>query len=108
MTATATRGAPIGSQNGKKPRIWSDALRKHFVQNPEDLAKAVKALVNRAMDGDVSAGKEIADRLEGRPMQPIEQKTEISGEVAVNTRPQLTKDEWLKAHGLGTSAGPAG
>ena len=77
---TATRGGQIGNENAKKPRIWSDALRKHFIQNPQDLEAAVKSLIARAMDGDVSASKEIADRLEGRAEQP--QKVEHSGKVS--------------------------
>lgn len=34
-------------------------------------------------------------KLTGDPEQPI----------AINTRPQLTKEEWLALHGLGTTAG---
>lgn len=39
----------------------------------------------------------------------IEQKTEHSGAIKhdVAVRPQLTKEEWLAAHGLGTATRPA-
>lgn len=107
MATTSTRGGQIGNKNAQKPRIWSDALRKYAVQNPEELNKAVKTLFDKACDGDVSAAKEIADRLEGKAVQAVEQKTEIVGEIAVSTRPQLSKEEWLAAHNVGTTGRPA-
>ena len=95
MPSTATSGAPTGNENAKKPRIWSDALRKYAVQNPKVIAKAVESMWLKASDGDVSAMKEIADRLEGKPLQGIEQKTEHSGKIEVAERPKLTREEWL-------------
>lgn len=63
--------APEGNKNATKNKFWSDALRKHVVQNPEDLASAAKALFAKAKDGDVAAIKEIGDRLEGKAIQPV-------------------------------------
>lgn len=108
MTTSATRGGQTGNKNAEKPRIWSDALRKYAVQNPKDVEKAVQTLWKKAADGDVQAAKEIADRLEGKAVQSVEQKTELTGTVELATRPKLSKAEWLKAHGLGTPAGTAG
>jgi hypothetical protein len=65
-------GAPLGNKNNTKNQYWSDALRKHITQNPKDLASAAQALFNKAKDGDVNAIKEIADRLEGKPIQRVE------------------------------------
>jgi len=109
LTDSLPKGAPVGNENAKKPRIWSDALRKYAVQNPQTVDKAAKIMWENAALGDTQAAKEIADRLEGRPVQAVEQKTELSGSVEtnVNIRPQLTKEEWLKAHGLGTASGAA-
>jgi len=64
-------GAPLGNDNNKKNKYWSDALRKHIIQNPNDLAEAAQALLNKAKDGDVAAMREIGDRLEGKPAQMI-------------------------------------
>jgi hypothetical protein len=64
-------GAPIGNDNNKKNQYWSDALRKHITQNPNDLVEAAKALLAKAKDGDVAAIKELGDRLEGKPAQAI-------------------------------------
>jgi hypothetical protein len=63
--------APEGNNNATKNRYWSDALRKHITQNPQDLADAAQAIFTKAKDGDVIAIKEIADRLEGKPAQSV-------------------------------------
>jgi hypothetical protein len=63
--------APIGNNNATKNKYWSDALRKHITQNPQDLAAAAKAIFDKAKEGDVNAIREIGDRLEGKPAQTI-------------------------------------
>jgi hypothetical protein len=65
-------GAPIGNNNNKKNLYWSEALRKHITQNPKDLADAAQALFLKAKEGDVSAIREIGDRLEGKAVQRVE------------------------------------
>jgi len=73
--------APEGNNNATKNKYWSDALRKHITQNPEDLAAAAKAIFAKAKDGDVGAMKEIGDRLEGKPAQAIDLDAKLSGEL---------------------------
>lgn len=66
------RGRPTGSA----VKAWADAVRKasHAV-DPKAKAKKLdllaKALVNAGLDGDVSALKEIGDRLDGKVPQAV-------------------------------------
>lgn len=49
----------------------------------------------------------------GKHLKMFTDKSEVSGpggapiDVAVNIRPQLTKEEWMAAHGVGTATRPA-
>ena len=74
------RGAPVGNTNAVKPKVWSDAVRKAIVQG-DKLDKLAEALIDKAITGDISALKEIGDRLEGKATQQIDQNTEVSGAV---------------------------
>ena len=64
-------GAPLGNKNSTRDkRIWGKIVRKLAVQ--EDYArlhKVANALFDKASDGDVSAIKELGDRLDGKSMQ---------------------------------------
>jgi hypothetical protein len=73
MTVESTTdkgGAPVGNNNANKNKYWSDALRKHITQN-DHLPALAKVLVDKALDGDMTAIKEIGDRLEGKPNQSV-------------------------------------
>ena len=64
-------GAPKRKQNStSEKRAWSKIVRKLAVQ--EDYAKlhrVANALYEKAAEGDVSAIKELGDRLDGKAMQ---------------------------------------
>ena len=74
-------GAPIGNQNGAKTKKpWAEALERALeahkpVEQRARLAALAESIVAKAMDGDVTALKEIGDRLDGKPKQ----QTEITG-----------------------------
>ena len=68
----AKRGAPKGNKNGARGRIWSDVLRRLLLRDREKLQALANALIKKAASGDVSALKEIGDRLEGKIPQAIE------------------------------------
>ena len=68
----ATRGGQPGNNNATKNKIWISALNRYVAQNPEKLAKAAEALVMKAAEGDVSAIKELGDRLDGKAAQTLE------------------------------------
>lgn len=71
-------GKPGRSGTNKgQDRPWKDALLLAVKEATDDddktkLRKLAKKLVEKAMDGDVQALKEIGDRLDGKPRQEVE------------------------------------
>ena len=60
---------------GNRKQYFSAAIRKHMAQNPEAAAKVVKTLFAAAEAGDVSAARELADRIDGKAVA----RTELAG-----------------------------
>jgi len=102
-------GAPKGNTNSNADnRLWANTIRRAVTQSDgERLRRIAEALLDKAAEGDIQAIKELGDRLDGKAPQFVEQKTELKGDMNISNRPQLTKEEWLAAHGLGTAAGSA-
>lgn len=103
-------GAPKGNKNSTlDKRMWSSAIKRAIAQrDPDALRKLADKLFDMALEGDLQAMKEIGDRLEGKPVQATEISGPEGGPVEVqSTRPKLSKEEWLQAHGLGAAAGTA-
>ena len=67
--ATNKGGAPLGNQNAKKGKLWTDALRKAIAQNPHKLRLAAEKLLDDASEGNIMAIKEIGDRMDGKAVQ---------------------------------------
>lgn len=71
---TAAKKAPSGPFADK---LWRDAIRKAAMEQaegkrgPRKLELAARALVTAAMGGDVSAMKEMGDRLDGKVPQAL-------------------------------------
>src|SRR4051794_21501702 len=66
-------GRPRGSENKDKP--FRKALRIEIAAAGEDhkaLRLVARALISKAQEGDVQAIKEVADRLDGKPVRAIE------------------------------------
>lgn len=68
--ANGKAGAPKGNTNAARAKIWSDAIRKNVLMGG-NLDKLAQALILAALGGDVSAMREIGDRLEGKCAQPL-------------------------------------
>lgn len=66
MAATDT--PPLGRKADKQIR---DALLGALRQNPERLKRAAEKIWDKAEEGDLASFKEIADRIDGKAVQPI-------------------------------------
>ena len=68
-------GAPVGNQNAVKPKIWTDAIKRALARRADDdgrgLNKLADVLLDKALEGDLQALKELGDRLDGKPAQAI-------------------------------------
>ncbi len=68
----AERGAPIGNQNARKAKTWEGAIRRVLAENDgEKLRAMAEKIVNEALAGNVSALKEVGDRLDGKAAQSL-------------------------------------
>lgn len=68
--------APTGNQNAKVGREWREALRRAMAHRSEGdyrntLLQIADAVVQRALEGDKDAWREIADREDGKPTQTL-------------------------------------
>ena len=91
--------APKGNRNARKARVWRDALvyvldnfENSAIKKGQCLRMMANKLVEKALDGEMPAIKEIADRLDGKPHQafvevsdnrPIEQLTNAELEAII-------------------------
>jgi hypothetical protein len=69
-------GAPVGNQNAKAAREWREALRRAMAHKAEGdyratLQKIAEGVVDAALAGEKDAWQEIANREDGKAVQPI-------------------------------------
>ena len=65
-------GAPVGNQNAKKNKPWADALNRALLaEDGKKLRALADKLIDKALDGDVTALKEVGDRMDGKAAQAI-------------------------------------
>src|SRR4051812_36245020 len=76
-------GRPIGSVNREKP--FNVALQIALRRDPLRLRRIAEKLAQKAEDGDLAAIREVADRLDGKPVaqQP---NAEIDGQIRITIR----------------------
>ncbi len=96
--------APIGNRNAAKAKRWETALTKALARYSDDRVKAGEALdkiaevvVRQAIKGDRDSIVEIANRIDGKPLQPVEMDATVRN-TDVSSEP-LTQDEWVATYG---------
>ena len=65
-------GRPIGSVNRERP--FNQALLMTLRSNPFALRRIAAKLIERAEEGELAAIREIADRLDGKPVQMLDRR----------------------------------
>ena len=67
-------GAPLGNQNARKEnRLWAETIRRAVAQNDaQKLRDLAEKLIELGASGDVSALREIGDRLDGKRAQQVQ------------------------------------
>ena len=72
----AERSSEVNKGNNyssKTNRLWAETLRRAVVQSDaERLRQIAEALIDKAASGDVSAIKELGDRLDGKAVATTE------------------------------------
>jgi len=69
-------GQPGNTNSSKNNRLWANTIRRAVVQDDASrLRRIAEALLDKAADGDISAIKELGDRLDGKSVST----TELSG-----------------------------
>jgi len=72
----AERSSEVNKGNNyssKNNRLWAETLRRAVVQSDaERLRQIAEALIDKAASGDVSAIKELGDRLDGKAVATTE------------------------------------
>ena len=68
-------GAPVGNKNAARAKIWREAvlraLDRRGLDRESSLDELAAQLLNKCAEGDLTALKELGDRLDGKPAQAI-------------------------------------
>lgn len=64
--------APEGNKNATKNKPWAEAIHRALLaEDGKNLRALADKLIARALEGDVSALKEIGDRADGKSVQAV-------------------------------------
>ena len=80
----AERGGQPGNKNATKNKAWEETLRRALLANDgQKLRSLAEKLIERAEGGDVTALKEIGDRIDGKPSQQVQLQGDPDNPVVV-------------------------
>jgi hypothetical protein len=94
-------GAPLGNKNSTaEKRLFGSALRRAIAQGDgAKLREIADKIVAMAIEGDIQAIKEIANRLDGMVRQQVEVMGEGGGPVKIDAKTVAAmSDEEIKAY----------
>lgn len=78
----ATRGGQPGNKNGSKGKLFEDVLKRALLaEDGKKLREIAEMLVDKAVKGDMVAAKELLDRFDGKPKQPVEHSGDADNPV---------------------------
>lgn len=81
-------GAPEGNNNPEKGKRWKlaieKALEKRGPSMVEALAAVAEQLIQKASEGDISALKELGDRIDGKAAQSVALTDPDGGRLSIN------------------------
>ena len=76
-------GAPIGARNRSAQKPWEDVVKRAVLAGDGKKLRAMAdKVIDMAIEGDIQAIKEIAQRLDGMPRQQVA----IEGELGLNMK----------------------
>lgn len=80
--------APVGNKNGENGKRWRMAIDAALAKDGKDkfvaLTELAEQLVLKAKTGDMTALKEIGDRVDGKSVQPMDIKGDLNANVTYN------------------------
>jgi len=81
-------GAPVGNQNAARGKMWRAAIERALdKRSPSDRLAAIDALAEKLLaqcdEGEISALRELGDRLDGKPMQSVEASGPDGGQIPI-------------------------
>ena len=90
-------GGQPGNKNAAKSRLFDDAIRRALKQRDletgdgETLRMIAEKLIDMALAGDISAFREARDTVDGKPMQAVELKADVTNRAAAVTDDELAE-----------------
>ena len=80
----AAKGGQPGNKNAVKNRPWAEAINRVLLANDGAKMRALaEKIVEKALEGDVAALKEVGDRSDGKPAQQVQIGGDGSGDPVV-------------------------